>query len=269
MNLTDEQSKEQKQIKKAHRSVFNEAELLPLSFVPHDDDIEAVSIARRELHKRNDADISYLSAFIFGLIDFGEDFAFNLMLQKPLGQRLNRVRLLQARTLFTLRQYFSLEFLRVENLKPTELFAVLVLTQAAQKIMYDKHQAPENSEDEFALSLWHAEQAILNELPDEQIDSLARLECLIAFEESVQRKMSHAGKGNAKNIAPLIQEVLRFYISECSAMNNKQASEHIFEKLKSENPKLLLLSHAEPKSLQFAKWIAKFRKGELAYQYKK
>ena len=269
IELTNTDSKIVNEVSSSKTSIFELVRLKPLSFIPHSDDSEAVAIARTALTKRCDSEIITIARFITKLIDFGEGFAVHMMHGKIKQiEGLDSVRLLEARTLFTLRQFFSVQCDDIPHLKWSEIFSTLVLMQAAQRNLLLNRKQPNDTDDGYEQAVWQTGDSILNEIPDELLDSLARLECIIDIEKRTFESSSRAGKAKAKNMEPLIQAVYHLFVNEFSNLTLKKASESIFDKLKAENSKLLYLSHAENKPLQFAKWIGQLINGEREYLYK-
>ncbi|AEP31787.1 hypothetical protein [Brumicola nitratireducens] len=266
IELTNKSSSEKTPIDPLRKNVFERNELCPFSFEPNEDDIEAVLIARHVLSKRNDKDVSSISSLISRLIDFGEEFSAEMTRNRLKSMHaLNSVRLLEARTLFTLRQYFTLEYASIKRLLWSEVFAVLVLTQAAEKITLSKRIEPKDKDDVVAQSIWHAGTSFLNELPDELVDSLARLECIYEFERDTIKRVSKGGKAKSEYIEPLRQDVFKAFIEHYSNLPAKKAALKIKADFERDNNNNLLRSAAEDLHLQFAKWINALKQGKMKY----
>lgn len=266
IELTNKSSSEKTPIDPLRKNVFERNELCPLAFEPNEDDIEAVIIARQALNKRNDEDVSNISSFILRLIDFGEEFSAEMTRNKLKSmQELTSVRLLEARTLFTLRQYFTLEYATIKRLLWSEVFAALVLTQAAEKVTLSKRIEQKDKDDVMSQSIWHAGTSFLNELPDELVDSLARLECIFEFEKDTIKRVSKGGKAKSDYIEPLRQAVLKMYIENYSSLSANSASHKILSDLERINPDILYKTSSQTPYAQFARWINSFKKGDLKY----
>ena len=200
------------------------------------------------------------------MLKLGEQLLHSLALkQLRTGERIC-VTLSEGRSLYLLHHFFNIKTLNIKNLKWCEVFATLVLKQSAT---IKSICITEYGDDDLAQALKMQSPSTIQMVREKIIDSLARAECLFDTKVNSSAIAIKGAKSKASNIEPLKLAVIELYLSHYSNLNNKRAGEAIFKHLTNENNKLLFLSYAEEKSLQFSKWIGEFLKGNLKFPIKK
>lgn len=242
---------------KFDKSVFESAALEPLTFIPEEDDNDATSIARDILSKRSNEDIIKVAQSIKYMLQLGEQLLQSLALkQLKSGQRIC-VSLSEGRSLYLLHHYFDIKTLNIKNLKWCEVFATLVLKQAAT---IKSISITEYRDDDLSQALKAHSPSTIQQVREEIIDSITRAECLADKNITVSKSGSAGGDAKAKHIEPLKIEVIGRYIEKYSDFSNKKAGAIIEAELIDEKNELLSRSKTEEKNLQFAKWIGLFLK---------
>jgi hypothetical protein len=251
---------------KFDKSVFERTNLDPLTFIPEEAEHDATAIARDILIKRSNDEIIKVSKSIKYMLKLGEQLLHSLALkQLRAGQRIC-VTLSEGRSLYLLHHFFDIKTLSIKNLKWCEVFATLALTQSA---IIKSISITEYSDDALSQALKASTPSTIQQLREEIIDCIARAECLFDTKVNSTAIATKGAKSKASNIEPLKFAVIELYMSLYSNLNNKRAGEAIFKHLTNENNKLLFLSYAEEKNLQFSKWVGEFLKGNLKLPIKK
>jgi hypothetical protein len=242
-------------------SSFIVSNMSPLSFEPHIDVCVQTHAAREILISRKSEEIVKVSQAINYMTNVG-----NVLLQKStrelFAENDNRRDALRGKgkVLYFLRDHFDLSSLKIKNLQWYEVFAVLALAKAA----HYTHLSTKcflNMDDGKALD--ESRKMILQFDLIDVADGISRAECLHDIQNKVKSTSRDGGKAKASNTEPLKQEVIQQYSQNYTDKTNRAAGKGILKNLEKEDNKLLLLSFADDKAHQFAKWIAQFRNGEI------
>jgi hypothetical protein len=250
-----------------HPNVFIREKLQPLDFLLEEEGNDAAHIARDILSKRSNEDVLLMSKSIDSMLQVGENLLTTLSI-KLLSTSPTRkaISLTQGRSLYLLCDYFDLTSIAIKKLKWCEMFATLALMQVAE-IVGSKHRV--YGEDDMSQAMKKHSKSFILDMAEETIDTIARAECLFDTKVNASATATKGAKSKASNIEPLKFAVIDLYISHYLHLNNKRAGKAIFEHLTSEGSKLLFLSYADEKQLQFSKWISEFLKGKLKIPFKK
>jgi len=241
-------------------SIHLKADMLPLTFVPHEAVCGQANEAKNLLLTRTNEEIIKISLAINYMTSIGCNTVGSLsqyFVDSKYGRLLT---LTHSKALYKLKNHFDLSSLEINNLQWSEVFAVQALTNVAHYTFLSlKDFIKEFGDKPLDDSRLHVMQDYLIQLAD----SLSRAECLMDMQTKAKNTSSHGGKAKASNIEPLKQMVIRQYSKRFTSMSNRSAGKAIFELLDKEDNKLLFLSYADDKAHQFSKWIAQFLKGDL------
>jgi len=246
------------------KSIFEIAELKPLSFSCEELSGDAIHIARDILSTRTDEDIITLSKAVKSVMELGDNLFIHLAVKLIDSGDRNSVALSEGRALYLFCDYFALDTIPLKNVQWGEMFATLTLMQVAE-IQYTKKQSQSQSSlnSELSDALNTNVPHVIAELKQEIIDSIARAECLYDKRLKASKSGRAGGDTKAKRIEPLKVEVIQRYLSAYQDCSFKKAGAIIEAVLNNENSPLLQLSDAEELNLQFSKWISSFMKGNL------
>jgi hypothetical protein len=246
------------------KSIFEIAELKPLSFTCQELSGDAIHIARDILSTRTDEDIIILSKAVNSVMELGDSLFMHLAVKLIDSGDRKSVTSSEGRALYLYCDYFALDTIPLKNVQWGEMFATLTLMQATE-IQYINSQLQSESSlnTELADALNANVSHVIAELKQEIIDSIARAECLYDKRYKASQSGSTGGEAKAKRMKPLKVEVIKRYLREYRDYSFKKAGAIIEAELNNENSPLLQLSEAEELNLQFSKWLSSFVKGDL------
>jgi hypothetical protein len=248
------------------KSIFEIAELKPLSFSCEELSGDAIHIARDILSTRTDEDIITLSKAVKSVMELGDNLFIHLAVKLIDSGDRNSVALSEGRALYLFCDYFALDTIPLKNVQWGEMFATLTLMQVAE-IQYTKKQSQSQSSlnSELSDALNTNVPHVIAELKQEIIDSIARAECLYDKRFKASKSGSSGGEAKAKRFEPLKSEVIKRYLKRYQEYSDRKAGMIIEEELKAEKSELLGLSESEEMNIQFSKWIGAFKNGKWQF----
>ena len=242
------------------KTVFD-SQFPPITFSPLEQFKGVTYQARQILCKRVDKDIIKISKALGWILQVGEKQLQRHAMELITKSSVESVRISQGKAVYLLRDVFDLSTLPIDNLSWGEIFATLALSQAAQATVISRENL---TGSDLANALNRAGKKVINELEYEVIDSISRAECLYDFGVIAKTSNAKGGRKRAEKYLPLKWEVGLRYVRDYNDFNNKKAAVIIEQELIDEKSKLLNLSSAEDKSLQFAKWISELNANKWA-----
>lgn len=244
---------------KPELSTFESHGISALTFIPTDMLVGVCYLAREILQGRDEVQINIISKAIKNMLSQGEQLSFLSFINNKTQESLY---FSEGRALYLLHDNFDLESLNILHLSWAEVFSVLALLQCLEvAITINK----EYGEDALSQALKRAVPEFELKQYSEISDTIARAEVLATTQDNLKRIGAKGGNAKAQKTLPLKKKVINSYCNHYADHDNKRAGAIIEAELLEENCELLKLSKAQDKAIQFATWIADFKKGKLKH----